>query len=78
MSLPSLSALAPCPFCGGGEAEICHAVFAPEAAAEEGWEQAEFWLVSCPCGAVHGDYPGHVSEGFAVAAWNKRQGSVVN
>ena len=78
MTAPALSSLLPCPFCGGSDSEICHVLFDAQAVAEECWEQSEFWLVACPCGAAHGDYPGHVSEAEAVGAWNNRQGSVAN
>lgn len=68
--------IAPCPFCGGHEADIVECEFTPQDAIEEGWDQTDFFFVACPCGAQHGDYPGHLTPELAIAAWNGRRRAV--
>lgn len=64
--------LAPCPFCGAYDVEICESIFTAEEAAEEGWTQTVFYIVACDCGATHGEYPGHETQVAAAAMWNMR------
>jgi len=70
--MTSKELLAPCPFCGGLKAEIVECEFTDQDALEEGWDQTDFYFVACPCGAQHGDYPGHSTPALAIAAWNGR------